>query len=47
MSKHPSRRSFLQTAATAPLAAAAGSAARLDAVHIARRHNFIRDLPTP
>ncbi|MCP5116552.1 MAG: twin-arginine translocation signal domain-containing protein, partial [bacterium] len=47
MSNQPSRRSFLQTAATAPLAAAAESPAQLDAVHIARRHSFIRDLPTP
>jgi alpha-L-fucosidase 2 len=40
------RRSFLQTAAAAPLAAAGGNAP-LDSAAIARTHNLVAELPTP
>jgi len=53
MPSRPTRRIFLETAASAgPLAAAQsapgrGAAAPLNAVEIARRHNLIRTQPTP
>ncbi|HTS61721.1 MAG TPA: twin-arginine translocation signal domain-containing protein [Candidatus Acidoferrales bacterium] len=43
----PTRRSFLQASAAAPLAAAAAPAAPPDAFTIARRHTIVRDQPAP
>ena len=41
------RRRFLQTAAVSTAAPAAPNTAPLDSVAIARRHRFVRDVPTP